>query len=63
VLDDDQPAQLLVACPSCATPIETVSTDQPNTRFDVSAQGDRDCPVCGKLWTISYTVSWQERQK
>jgi ATP-dependent Clp protease ATP-binding subunit ClpC len=56
-----QHAQLLVACPSCATPIETVSTDRPNTRFSVSAAGDRDCPVCGKLWTISYTVSWQER--
>jgi ATP-dependent Clp protease ATP-binding subunit ClpC len=56
-----QPAQLLVACPNCSTPIETIRTDRPNTRFAVSAAGDRDCPGCGKLWTISYTVSWQER--
>jgi ATP-dependent Clp protease ATP-binding subunit ClpA len=57
----DQSAQLLVACPNCATPIETITTDRPNTRFNVSAEGDRTCAGCGKQWTISYTVSWDER--
>jgi ATP-dependent Clp protease ATP-binding subunit ClpA len=62
ILGGNQPAHLLVACPSCATPIETISTDQANIEFTVSAEGDRDCPVCGKRWTISYRVSWQERK-
>jgi ATP-dependent Clp protease ATP-binding subunit ClpA len=55
------PAHLVVACPACATPIETVTTDQPNTRFHVSAEGERTCPGCGKAWAISYSVSWDER--
>jgi ATP-dependent Clp protease ATP-binding subunit ClpC len=55
------PAQLIVACPDCATPIETVTTDRPNTAFRVAAEGDRTCPGCGKDWAISYTVSWKER--
>jgi hypothetical protein len=48
--------------PRPATPIETISTDQANIEFTVSAEGDRDCPVCGKRWTISYRVSWHERK-
>ena len=59
--EDNRPAQLFVACPTCATPIETISIGQPNTRFAVTAEGDRDCAVCGARWTISYTVSWQAR--
>ena len=58
---DNRPAQLFVACPVCATPIETISIGQPNTTFAVEAQGDRDCAVCGARWTIAYTVSWKAR--
>ena len=58
---DNRPAQLLVACPVCATPIETISIGQPSTTFAVEAQGDRDCGVCGARWTIAYTVSWKAR--
>jgi len=58
---DNRPAQLFVACPVCATPIETISIGQPNTTFAVEAEGDRDCAVCGARWTISYTVSWKAR--
>jgi ATP-dependent Clp protease ATP-binding subunit ClpA len=58
---DNRPAQLLVACPVCATPIETISIGQPNTAFTVDAEGDRDCAVCGARWTIAYTVSWKAR--
>jgi ATP-dependent Clp protease ATP-binding subunit ClpC len=56
-----EPAHLTVACPACATPIETITTDQPNTSFNVSAEGDRTCPGCGKRWRIAYTVSWEKR--
>jgi ATP-dependent Clp protease ATP-binding subunit ClpC len=55
------PAQLIVACPDCATPIETITADRPNTAFRIAAEGDRTCPGCGKGWAISYTVSWTER--
>ena len=58
---DNRPAQLLVACPVCATPIETISIGQPNATFAVEAEGDRDCAVCGGRWTISYSVSWKAR--
>ena len=58
---DNRPAQLFVACPVCATPIETISIGQPNTTFAVEAEGDRDCAVCGGRWTISYSVSWKAR--
>ncbi len=54
-------AHLIVACPECATPIETITTDRPNTRWNVAAEGDRTCPGCGKQWRIAYTVSWDER--
>ena len=54
-------AHLIVACPQCSTPIETITTDQPSSRFNVAAEGDRTCPGCGKEWRISYTVSWDER--
>jgi ATP-dependent Clp protease ATP-binding subunit ClpC len=54
-------AQLVIACPTCATPIETVTTDRPNTTFEVSAAGDRTCPGCGQAWKVSYNVSWEAR--
>jgi ATP-dependent Clp protease ATP-binding subunit ClpC len=56
-----EPAHLIVSCPECATPIETITADRPTARFGVSAEGDRTCPGCGKPWRISYTVSWEER--
>jgi ATP-dependent Clp protease ATP-binding subunit ClpC len=57
----EERAHLIVACPECATPIETITTDRPNTRWNVAAEGDRTCPGCGKQWRIAYTVSWDER--
>ena len=54
-------AELIVACLACGTPIETITTDRPNTSFQISAEGDRTCAGCGKQWTIAYTVSWKER--
>jgi ATP-dependent Clp protease ATP-binding subunit ClpC len=54
-------AQLVIACPNCATPLETVTTDRPNTTFDVRAAGDRTCAGCGQAWKVSYNVSWEQR--
>jgi ATP-dependent Clp protease ATP-binding subunit ClpC len=54
-------AQLVVACPNCATPIETITTDRPNTTFEITAEGDRTCPGCGQEWKVSYSVSWARR--
>jgi len=61
LLHHQGPTHLSVACPSCATPIETITTDRPNARFNISAEGDRTCPGCGKQWRIAYNVSWEER--
>lgn len=54
------PQQLRISCPKCGAVIEMVSIDAENTRFEVSAEGDRTCPGCGQHWAISYNVSWQE---
>jgi ATP-dependent Clp protease ATP-binding subunit ClpC len=54
-------AQLVIACPNCATPIETITTDKPNTTFEIRAAGDRTCPGCGQAWNVSYSVSWEEQ--
>jgi len=54
-------AQLIIACPNCATPIETITTDRPNSTFEVNASGDRSCPGCGQAWKVSYDVSWEAR--
>ncbi len=61
VWHSDPPAHLTVACPNCATPIETITTEGSNTRFQVSAEGDRACPGCGRQWTIAYTVTWEQQ--
>jgi ATP-dependent Clp protease ATP-binding subunit ClpC len=54
-------AQLVIACPNCGTPIETITTDKPNTTFEIRAAGDRTCPGCGQAWKVSYSVSWEEQ--
>jgi ATP-dependent Clp protease ATP-binding subunit ClpC len=51
---------LQVTCPSCTTPVDAISTVHPTTS-DISAESDRTCPGCGKLWTISFAVRWQGR--
>lgn len=37
-----------------------VTTDAPNTTFEVTADGDHTCPGCGKEWRIAYAVVWVE---
>ena len=52
--------QLLVACPACATPIETVTVDQRNAATHISLEGVHTCPRCEKRWRISVTANWHD---
>jgi ATP-dependent Clp protease ATP-binding subunit ClpC len=52
--------QIVIACPACGRGLETVMMDRSGSSLDVSAEGDRTCPNCGKRWAIAYTVSLRE---
>jgi ATP-dependent Clp protease ATP-binding subunit ClpC len=56
----DTVTSLQVTCPSCMTPVDAISTLHPRS-LAMSAESDRTCPECGKLWTISFAVRWQQR--
>jgi len=50
-LGDPRPGalpQLVIACPGCAHPLETIPADARNTRFEASLEGDRTCSACGR---------------
>jgi ATP-dependent Clp protease ATP-binding subunit ClpA len=59
----DEPQQLVIACPTCATPLETIACEGvPTAELDIerSAQiSDCVCPVCGERWAITYHVTWK----
>jgi len=52
--------QVVIACPGCGYQLEAVVADRRTTSLDVSAEGDRACPGCGRRWTLAYSVSWRE---
>ena len=68
--EDDIPRQIFVRhryhppdfgmfCFRCNHFLEQVALDQTMVQpLKGKAHTDRDCPVCGKAWRISYTVSW-----
>jgi ATP-dependent Clp protease ATP-binding subunit ClpC len=56
----DRIRQVVIACPGCGQELETVMRDRSGSSLDVSAEGDRACPSCGKRWAIAYTVSLRE---
>jgi ATP-dependent Clp protease ATP-binding subunit ClpC len=56
----DRIRQVVIACPGCGEGLETVMRDRSGSNLDVSAEGDRTCPDCGKRWAIAYTVSLRE---
>ncbi len=59
----DEPLQtprLVVACPACATPIETASTDHRHDHLQVSMKGNHTCPGCGTRWAITITAAWTD---
>ncbi len=57
------PQQLVIGCPTCAAPLETISNEgEPNAELEIerSAQiSDCACPVCGEHWAITYRVAWR----
>jgi ATP-dependent Clp protease ATP-binding subunit ClpC len=52
--------QVVIACPACGHRLETVTRGRSGSSLDLSAEGDRTCPGCGKRWAIAYTVSLRE---
>ena len=52
--------QLVVACPNCATAIQTVTVSERNANLHVSMQGSQTCPSCGRLWVITVRAGWTD---
>jgi hypothetical protein len=52
--------QLVVACPRCATAIQTVTISERNANLQVSIQGSHTCPGCRRRWTIIITAAWTD---
>jgi ATP-dependent Clp protease ATP-binding subunit ClpA len=53
-------AQLVVACPACATPIETVTVNERNALLQVTMHGVQTCSGCGMPWLISINATWRD---
>jgi ATP-dependent Clp protease ATP-binding subunit ClpC len=54
-------SRLVVACPDCGEPLETVATDRADAHVRDAAEGDHVCSRCGATWRVAYAVTW-ERQ-
>ena len=51
-------ARLIVHCPSCDAPVESVGTKMVPGRFAVEGDGTQTCRSCGAVWHLSYRVEW-----
>jgi ATP-dependent Clp protease ATP-binding subunit ClpC len=49
---------IMVYCPSCHTPIESIGTEVASGRFVVESDGSQTCDRCGAVWHLSYRVEW-----
>ncbi len=49
---------IMVYCPSCHTPIESIGTEVASGRFVVEGDGAQTCRGCGAVWHLSYRVEW-----
>ena len=52
-------ARLIVHCPSCDAPVESVGTKMVPGRFVVEGDGEQTCRRCGAVWHLSYRVEWR----
>jgi ATP-dependent Clp protease ATP-binding subunit ClpC len=52
-------ARLIVHCPSCDAPVESVGTKMVPGRFIVEGDGAQTCRSCGAVWHLSYRVEWR----
>jgi hypothetical protein len=50
--------RIMVYCPSCHTPIESIGTEMASDRFVVEGDGAQTCRGCGAVWHLSYRVEW-----
>jgi hypothetical protein len=54
-----RPTRIVVYCPRCDAPIESVGTAMTSGRFSVEGAGARTCDTCGAVWHLSYRVEWR----
>jgi len=52
-------ARLIVHCPSCDAPVESVGTRMGPGRFAVEGDVTQTCRSCGAVWHLSYRVEWR----
>ena len=52
-------ARIIVYCPSCDTPVESIGTRMAPGRFAVEGDGAQTCRRCGAVWHLSYRVEWR----
>ncbi len=52
-------ARIIVHCPSCDAPVESVGTKMVPGRFIVEGDGAQTCRRCGAVWHLSYRVEWR----
>ncbi len=52
-------ARIIVYCPSCDAPIESIGTKMAPGRFAVEGDGAQTCRRCGAVWHLSYRVEWR----
>ena len=52
-------ARIIVHCPSCDAPVESIGTKMAPGRFAVEGDGSQICRRCGAVWHLSYRVEWR----
>ena len=52
-------ARIIVYCPSCDAPVESIGTKMAPGRFVVEGDGAQTCRGCGAVWHLSYRVEWR----
>jgi ATP-dependent Clp protease ATP-binding subunit ClpA len=50
---------IMIHCPRCDAPVESVGTAMTSGRFAVEGHGERTCDSCGAVWHLSYRVEWR----
>ncbi len=52
-------ARIIVYCPNCDAPVESIGTRIAPGRFAVEGDGAQTCRRCGTVWHLSYRVEWR----
>jgi ATP-dependent Clp protease ATP-binding subunit ClpA len=55
-------SRLVVACPDCGEPFETVAAERADAHVRDAAECDHVCRGCGAAtWRVAYTVTWERK--